>query len=61
MALVLTCNECEKTIEDTGPYYSATLIEMNAPPPDGEPPMAPAQLRLDWHVECIPIEKPKNN
>lgn len=54
MALILTCDECAEPIDDTGPYYSATVIEINAPLPEGETPMAPATTRLDWHIEHIP-------
>ena len=54
MALVLTCNECGDPIDETGPYISATVIEMNAPPPEGAPPLTPATTRLDWHVEHKP-------
>ena len=54
MALVLTCNECGEPIDDTGPYYSATVAEMNAPPPEGGPPMTPATIRMDWHEEHLP-------
>lgn len=54
MALVLTCNECGEAIDELGPYYSATLVEMNAPPPETGPPMGPATNRLDWHVEHVP-------
>jgi hypothetical protein len=57
MALVLTCNECGEPIDETGPYYSATVIEMNAPPPGGGPPTTPATLRMDWHVEHIPLSE----
>ena len=54
MALVLICNECGDPIDETKPYYSATVIEMNAPPPEGAPPLTPATTRLDWHVEHKP-------
>ena len=54
MALVLTCNECGEPIDETGPYYSATVIEMNFPPPEGELAMTPTTTRLDWHEDHLP-------
>jgi hypothetical protein len=54
MALVLTCNGCGEPIDETGPYFTATVVEMNAPPPEGELPMTPPTMRLDWHIEHVP-------
>lgn len=53
--LVLTCNECGEPIDETGPFYTATVVEMNPPVSVGVPVMAPATTRLDWHVEHVPL------
>lgn len=54
MALVLTCNECGNPIDDTGEYWSATVVQMNAPIPEGVPPMTPTTVRMDWHEDHLP-------
>jgi hypothetical protein len=56
MALVLLCNKCGEPINEGEPYLSATVVEMNAPPPEGQPALTPATYRLDWHPEHKPKE-----
>jgi IPT/TIG domain len=54
MALVLTCNECGEPIDEKGEFWSATVVQMNAPLPEGVPAMAPATVRMDWHEDHLP-------
>lgn len=55
MALILTCNECGEPIDAAGPYWSATVMEMNVLPPEGSPPaMSPNTIRMDWHEDHLP-------
>ncbi len=58
MTMVLQCNECGKDIDETGSYYMANLMLVNADPT--EPTPVPPIERLDWHMECVPDNmKPK--